>query len=47
MRNAELKLDLSEFENPNPDETVISPKRWFAGESSDTPDLFPASWVKP
>jgi len=32
---------------PNPGKIVIVPKQWFADGSLDTPDLFPASWVKP
>ncbi len=31
---------------PNPGKIVIVPKQWSADGSLDTPDLFPAAWVK-
>ena len=32
--------------NPNPDKTVIAPKKWFNSGPQDTQDLFPSSWIK-
>ncbi len=32
--------------NPNPDKTVIAPKRWFTAPNLDATDLVPAEWVR-
>jgi hypothetical protein len=32
--------------NPNPDNMVIAPKKWFNKGPQDTQDLFPPAWIK-
>ena len=32
--------------NPRKDKVVVAPKRWYAGEGRDNPDITPAGWLR-
>jgi hypothetical protein len=32
--------------SPNPTKIVIAPKKWFAGQTSETDEIVPKSWIR-